>query len=77
MSEVDLLKKQLAVLQEKMDRKEEDRFISSFAAVESRKKKRSNKAKRKKKPHIEKNGEKSSKLSDEQTIGSDTSELCK
>ena len=74
MSEVELLKKQLAVLQEKMDREEEDRYIASLAVVDGREKKRRNKAKRETKTDNRKDREKSSKLSDD---ASDTSEFCK
>ena len=74
MSEVELLKKQLAVLQEKMDREEEDRYIASLAVVDGREKKRRNKAKREAKTDKRKDRKKSSKLSDD---ASDTSECCK
>ncbi len=44
LSEIELLRRQLATLQEKFDRKEEDEFIASFNDVQNRGKKRASRS---------------------------------
>jgi hypothetical protein len=44
LSEIELLRRQLATLQEKFERKEEDEFIASFNDVQNRGKKRASRS---------------------------------
>ena len=78
-SEVEILRRQLAMLQEKIERSEEDRLVSSFNTQYNKEKRNtSNKKRKKKKKSTETNSKKkTSKGFDEQSIASDSSEICK